>query len=154
MQEAHDEGIERAPAAAADQSGRLDASAYEVELLGGGWSGVIGSGRVSGHVRGLCVGRIVWNMIELHELVLCQAAGILVVQGKPIQDFFPPDTRLVRADNQDLVCYGPFFFLKGTLSRPADPPMRLKNVVLGRVFSAPEDLSMEAVRGKLLEQVL
>lgn len=132
----------------------LDGNTHEVALLGGGWSAAIGYGLLRSHTIGLRIAEITWNRLELDEFVFSQPAAILVAQGKPVQDLFPPDVHFeMRADGQ-VISYGPFFFLKGVLSKPTDPPPRLRDVVLARVLFAPASIPMETVRGKLLEQVL
>jgi hypothetical protein len=102
----------------------------------------------------LRVGEITWTKLELEEFVFSQPAAILIAQGKPIQELFPPDVRFVYRADAHVVGYGPYFFLKGELSKPIDPPPRLKGVILARVAFAPHDMPMEVIRGKLLEQVL
>lgn len=155
MQETHDEGEQRAGEASDAWPYRVDAYPDEVVLLGGGWKDAIGHGILDRIVaQNRCANVIYWDKFELDELVFSQAAAILIMQGMLLQDFFPPDVLFQHVRCPRIVHRGPFFFLKGALSKPQDPPMRLKNVVLASVTEAPPDMPMEKLRGLLLEQIL
>lgn len=77
---------------------------------------------------------------------------MLVVQGMLLQDFFPPDVYFCHASGQS-VAQGPFFLLRGTLSLPHDPPLRLMNMTLAKVESLPAGMSKEEMLGVLLSNV-
>jgi hypothetical protein len=157
MQEAHDEGRERADSAASGGAGGVDEGTnIVVELRGGGWRGAIGYGReftfkTPLRVIGL---PILWEAFEVPEFFFHQPAALLIAQGKLLQDFFPPDVYFAMKDVPHAISRGPYFLLKGEYSKPMDPPPRLKNMVLAHVLEAPSDMKMEDLRARLLEYVL
>ncbi len=157
MQETHDESYECPTAAEASGASRLDEDPDQVVLVGGGWSGAIGhacSITRTWPERLTSKGRYIeWERISMSEFFLSPAAAILIAQGKPIQDFFPPDVSFALRSGRTLST-GPYFFLKGRLAKLTNPPPRLLDVVLGRVAKCPADMRMEDLRGLLLEQVL
>lgn len=134
----------------------MDEGTDQVELRGGGWNGPIGYMPALDMTNGLVLKErsvlVQWQRIDIPEFFLCPAAAILIAQGKPIQDFFPPDVGFFYQGAS--VSCGPYFFLKGRLTKPAQPPPRLMDVVLGRVDKCPEDMKMEELRGLLLERVM
>jgi hypothetical protein len=160
MQETHDEGNERSAATEAGGAYRLDEDSHEVkiELLGAGWAGPIGHAHdfnLQIPLRFKSKGRhIVWEKLSIKEFFFAPAAAILVAQGRPIQDFFPPDVMFAFIPKARILACGPYFFLKGRLTGPTHPPLRLIDLVLGCVVKCPEDMPMEELRGLLLEQVM
>jgi hypothetical protein len=95
---------------------------------------------------------LAWETIRSPAFYFEHAATILVVQGMVLQDFFPPDVRFVNVASLDEtpIAEGPFLLLKGELSMPWDPPLRLKNMVLAKVTKMPEDMTREQLLAILL----
>jgi len=135
----------------------VDESAdHVVELRGGGWKGAIGYGceftfKTPLRVIGI---PIVWEAFEIPEFFFNPPAAMLIMQGKLLQDFFPPDVYFAMRGVPHTISRGPYFLLKGEYSKPQNPPPRLKNMVLGHVLEAPPDMKMEDLRARLLEYVL
>lgn len=96
-----------------------------------------------------------WERLRIPTFFFEHAATILVVQGMVLQDFFPPDVyfqNLGSLDEEPLA-RGPFLLLKGELSMPWDPPLRLKDMVLAKVTKMPKDMAREELLALLLRTV-
>lgn len=104
------------------------------------------------HAGGTSSG-VAFDVVYIKEFFFEHAATVLVVQGMVLQDFFPPDVYFKHAPYADPIARGPFLLLKGELSQPWDPPLRLKNMVLARVNSVPEGMKREELLGHLLRAV-
>ena len=100
-------------------------------------------------------GDITFDLYKSGAFYFEHAATILVVQGMILQDFFPPDVywQSVVGGKRHAYGPGPFLLLKGELSQPWDPPLRLKNMELARVISAPKDMKREELLGHLLRAI-
>ncbi len=151
LQAVPDESGSGAGASEGAPATRVEQGAFRVELRGGGWSTAIG------RVRNECIferlalsNGLRFVRIQLDAFIFGHAAAVLQMQGMPLQDFFAPDAEFV--DTQGSVfSLGPYVFLKGELSQPWEPPLRIKNVVLAAVESVPEELTKEEVHAALLE---
>ena len=161
MQETQNEGDERAGSPADTGAGGVDQGPHQVtceyiELCGDGWQNRIGYARdySVASERTIPNEDVHYDLVVLPELWLEQAPALLIAQGRAIQDFFPPDVYFRLEQSKYIISRGPYFFLKGTLTKPHDPPLRLKGVTLAHVRSAPPEMKMEKLRGLLLEQVL
>ena len=155
MQKIFDEGHASAPSTNASGPRGVVEDPGEVAFCGAGWA--------------QCIGRFVGlrqttGSLKLPErepaayLCLCADAfvftpvsAILVMWGRPLSDFFAPDSYL-RYPN-GIWHSGPFFLLKGGLSKPEDPPTRLKRVVLVQAPPPPEGVSRQEYLGLLLKDV-
>jgi hypothetical protein len=71
-----------------------------------------------------------------------------------LSDLFPPDVRftLERPGDKPFIC-GPFILLKGELSKPASPPLCLKDMVLARIESVPPHMAQADVLAALLRSL-
>lgn len=97
---------------------------------------------------------VTFQRMDAPALVYSHAAGILVLQGMVLQHFFPPDVYFATDDDRRVtVASGPFILLRGNLSAPWDVPLRLMDVVLAKVLSAPLDMPSEQLRALLLAAV-
>jgi hypothetical protein len=154
MQETSDEGRERADTPAAGGAGGVDEDTYQVELRGP--NGLIG------HAADFTFQRphriyeegIEWNSLELKELFLSQTSALLVAQGMLLKELFPYNSYFATQPGNFVFSHGPYIFLKGKPTKVADPPPRLQGVLLAHVTKAPEGMSMDRLRGLILEQVL
>lgn len=79
---------------------------------------------------------VAWNHIEIPTFYLSQAASLLVLQGLPLSQLFPPDSRL-----EDLA--GPFALLSADTRELHSGAPRLRFVVLAQV--TVEDFIPEVV---------
>ena len=153
MQTLHDESGEGAGGTGAGEAARVDARTDRVELRGGGWPGAVA--RVQDFTlqsRFRKYGELAYVRVAVGALVLNHAPAILVMQGLLLQDLFAPDTFF--AFRGEVLARGPFVLLRGTLSTPQDPPLRLKDVVLAAVERAPAGMTREEVLATLLEEEL
>jgi len=76
-------------------------------------------------------GVILWSRFDFDELVFSHLTAMLVLQGGDLRHVFTGRSYIRFGD---LVEYGPFYLLKGSLSKVTDPPLRLKGgVVLARL---------------------
>jgi hypothetical protein len=140
----------------------VDEDTYEVELRGGGWSGAIG--RVEEYDLKVQRTRldltsesspvVVWDCLQIPELFLSQPAALLIAQGMQLRELFPDSGYFITRPTNIVFSNGPYIFLKGALTKPHDPPPRLKDVVLAHVTQAPEGMPMEKLMGLLLTYVL
>jgi hypothetical protein len=156
MQTTSDEGHERADASASSGTCGVDEDTYKIELYGGGWSGAIGHAHEGQFAVPHTWKGIRWEHIRIPEFFLGHTAAMLVAQGMLLKDLFPPMSFFrIHAKEGDLVpSHGPYILLKGQLTKPDNPPSRLRDVVLAHVFEAPEGMKMEELQGLLLQQVL
>lgn len=154
MQTTSDEGHERAAAPADGGAGGVDEDTHEVELRGGGWSGAIGTVRGAYDLTHELTDSVVWEKVLIEELLLGHAAALLIAQGMQLRELFPDSGYFITRPSNIVFSNGPYIFLKGSLTKPHDPPLRLKEVVLAHVTQVPEGTKMEALMGLLLQQVL
>lgn len=154
MQKTSDEGRHGSAAEEAGGPERLDKNSYRVELLGGGWVGAVGHAKTWRTRAPLFAAdrRVEFALVEAETFFFGHAAALLVVQGMLLQDFFPPDIYFA-SKAEGVLVRGPFLLLKGELSLPHDPPLRLKNMVLAHNISAPETLSREELLSALLDAI-
>lgn len=95
-----------------------------------------------------------YTRIWLDGFVFNHAAAVLQMQGMALQDFFPPDSYfLLNGDTEIPGARGPFVFLRGTLSGPWEPPLRIKNVFLAAVHAVPDGMTKEELLAFLLEDM-
>lgn len=150
MQAIQDEGRQRSSGAQGDTAQRLDENPNRIELKGGGWPSAIAHCNSLTFVDGEADG-ITFVRLEIPELFFSHAASILLAQGMPVQDFFPPDTYFAKAGKK--LVRGPFVYLAGELSPLYDPPMRLQRTLFAALSHVPEGLSREEVLSKLFQAV-
>lgn len=152
MQAVQDESDGRpAPAEAGGAQG-VDKDSHRVELRG--TRGLIGYCNDFSIDKNLHTRGITWQKITSPSFFFCQTSAILVIQGLMLQDLFPPSGRFVYTKNADEpLGRGPFVLLKGELSTAADPPLRLKSMVLASVLEFPQSLTKEQLLGSLLQAV-
>jgi hypothetical protein len=97
---------------------------------------------------------LVWDRYDIDVLRLSHTAALLLQQGLPTGDLFPPDGFLfMPTSRREPPPSGPFLFLAG---RPvlSDPPPRVEEVTLGHVLRAPRDMKPEQLLGQLVETTL
>ncbi len=131
----------------------MDEGPHRVALVGGGWSGPIGHCRDFKWTRPVRTGSIEWESIESSAFVFSQTAALLVAQGMKLSQLLPPDVRFDLSSVGVEGPTGPFLLLKGTLSTPDSPPMRLKDMVLARLTRVPVGMSEADVLSDLLRSV-
>lgn len=152
MQTEQNEGGSCPGSGQAETAGRLDQDSRQVELRGGGWPGVIAHCRTLLYDSAQPQSDLEGLVIRIPELMLSQAAALLITQGMPLQDFFPPDVHF-SAPPEPTKIDGPFLLLQGRLSDLWDPPPRLKDVVLVKVRSAPDTISRNELLAAFLALV-
>jgi hypothetical protein len=152
MQKVQNENHQGAGAEEARPAEGLGENTGQIELIGDGWSSPIGWCRKLTFISCMTDG-IEWWRVVLPSFMLGQTAGLLTLQGQKLQDFFSSATRF-RADVGHLGPTGPFLLLKGALSKPNNPPLRLIDVVLASVTRVPEGMKEDELLSKLLAAVL
>jgi hypothetical protein len=83
-------------------------------------------------------GKIFWCKFAFDELVFSHLTAMLVLQGGDLRHVF--SARSYIKFGKHLVDYGPFYLLKGALSKVTSPPLRLQGgVVLAKIENRPFD---------------
>ena len=165
MQKTYDEDCDSTATTEVDRRQRLDPDPYRVELRAAGWSGAIA------HAVSFTMSRpaerlgerlllskegLEFVLVHIPDLVLSQAAAILVLQGMQLQAlfqnaYFVAVSEVFAKGAEPPLLPGPLTLLRGNLSEPQDLPPRLKHVVLARISHVPEGMSQEKVLSILLE---
>jgi hypothetical protein len=154
MQEASDEGHEGAGSTEAAGSSRLGQDSYRVELVGGGWAGSIGHCTQIYWERTRNDGGVEWERVASPAFIFSQSAALLVLQGMKLSDLFPADVRFVLSHLEPYAGpRGPFVLLKGTLSTPGSPPLRIRDMVLAHIREVPKGMTRPEVLAALLRAV-
>lgn len=85
-----------------------------------------------------------WWEVRVSEFFFEHTATVLIAQGMPLENFF------MRCQFTGFDKRGQFILLKGALSSPASPPLRLTDVVLAHVTALPEGMTKPALLSHLL----
>lgn len=81
-------------------------------------------------------GSIFWGKFMFDELVFSHLTAMLVLQGGDLRHVFTDRSHI--KFGEQLVEYGPFYLLKGSLSKVTSPPLRLEGgVVLAKLENRP-----------------
>lgn len=109
-----------------------------MSLCASGWQSPIGT------IRGLHLTRIekkseektlTWYKLAIDELVLSRPAALLVIQGMPLKNLFPPDCAFCTENTTSpvIVFNAPIVLLDREVRLLANPP-KLTKVTLGMVL--------------------
>lgn len=103
----------------------------------------------------LPLGRVLWRCFNFKELRLSASAALLILQGMPIKDIFPPDASLIEEPDEGamVIHTGPFIFLKGTFDS-LHSPVCIHDMVVAGILEAPKGVEEKVLLGALLEEVL
>ena len=136
----------------------MDEDSDRIELVGGSIAGVTAyclkhsqSTRV--YPKGTQPELEYW-LHRIPELVLGHTAALLLAQGMRLQDMLAPSCFFRDARSGRVLVEGPYIVLAGTLSKPADPPPRVLDLVFARVRRMPSGMTKEQLLGQLLQEVL
>lgn len=129
----------------------MEQGTEDVELVGGGWNGRIA--KASGFSTKWHEVPFQWTEVRIVELALTQTPALLVMQGLKLQELFPMDSWFRRFDLGLALKTGLHVFLRGELTPIHQPPLRLKNVILGHLDFIPEELTREELLATLIRQL-
>jgi len=123
-----------------------------IELVGGGWNGHIAKTREL-HMQRF-VEPFAWTQIFIPELLLSQAAGLLVLQGMLLQDLFPLDSFFRNREGQNtIVGKGLHILIKRGTYVPHAAPPTIRDLWLGHLDKVPDGLTREELLDTFMKQV-
>jgi len=142
-----DEGHVDAPRAGAGGTEGLHQNPYQVEVT------TFGRASPVGRCSPVIVAQInraglVWNRLDIERLELSHVSALLVIQGLPLKKLFEG----VLFSSPTFQFKGVYTLLRGGLSSPIAPPLRLEDIVLAEVVSA-QDWSSEEILSAMLREV-
>jgi hypothetical protein len=124
-----------------------------VELHGSGWAGPLGyCPTFTLSIPWAQDAAVTWETITA-DIVWSQAVALLILQGKPLQDFFNASSfcAITSTGFARKLTMGPHMFLRGTQSSPAQPQSKLTGAVLARVTRAPAGWTRDQLLAHLLK---
>lgn len=138
MSTAHDESSGSPSGSGTNPPGGLQSYPEQLTLRASGWQSPIGT------VRGLRLARIekkaeekalAWYKLHIDELVLSRPAALLVIQGMPLKNLFPPDCAFCFENTMNPVVNfdAPIVLLNREVRLLSNPP-KLTHVALGVVL--------------------